>query len=754
MRRLLTNFGSAISHIEERPFLLLWTYLFLATPYVAFPGIQSGKTNATACIAAGILVVGIIWKLHPAPTSIFLPPRIRGGIAILGVAAFLPYAIFELGSMPWTLRPTTDTLTGFWKEPLAGPFRFIDTAVGYIPLLPSSALAAYLFASRPKSEQISRGLSRPCPRLLLGLVFAGLLKQPLNDAPVGQPLLKCLHFVLGACLALAIVAAVSRERDREIDCLLAYALGILLWNEASRVVGPPPLDPFVVGSLVALLSFGTTLLIIVVTLSRPKQPRGNERELPRKPSEYLCQLEGCANLSAAERGCLNLLVDGNASSEIAAQLGKSPSTVRVLLSRSYRKLGVSNAAELMASLEEKRLLAAGITADAGQAQSHEASRWGCFDGAFLLLAALPLWHYDLAWGIGRELYLPLGTGLFAAGIPQLLGTEPRQARLPRPIVHVLGGLCVALKVLQAVCEDSRGIDLALVASSFFFGVAFTLGSSDKDRPVQFRGIDFPPVLLALAIGVLIEELWRDHGYFSILAPLTPLAIALTANGAALLWRIDRKVAAPLLLGCAGLFSCLVLLGAASIFEAIALSCCAVSFCMAFMLARTTEVLATPLPHLAPSLGLGILAGDVLVGSFADRLVFNDTALRYFGGQSGLYAAGGASLGILSFAMALAVTAYSLRLSNDMDADALRGRLSPADRETRVLALFTAKGLTEQEAIVMSKIAEGLSGPEISETINYSRGAVNNLRLSGYSKLDIHSRKELISYISAGIGPVN
>lgn len=75
-------------------------------------------------------------------------------------------------------------------------------------------------------------------------------------------------------------------------------------------------------------------------------------------------------------------------------------------------------------------------------------------------------------------------------------------------------------------------------------------------------------------------------------------------------------------------------------------------------------------------------------------------------------------------------------------------------KNRLEGFFSSKGLNETQTQVMQLILDGQSVVQISEHLNYSRGTINSARAAGYEKLGVHSRRELIDCVSAGIGRVN
>ncbi len=85
-----------------------------------------------------------------------------------------------------------------------------------------------------------------------------------------------------------------------------------------------------------------------------------------------------------------------------------------------------------------------------------------------------------------------------------------------------------------------------------------------------------------------------------------------------------------------------------------------------------------------------------------------------------------------------------------ESPALRMGRRTADRVT---AFFIAQGLSEFEASVLLGIVKGKTGREIASELAYSLGGINSLRWSGYKKLGIHSRGQLISLLRRSLNDV-
>lgn len=69
-----------------------------------------------------------------------------------------------------------------------------------------------------------------------------------------------------------------------------------------------------------------------------------------------------------------------------------------------------------------------------------------------------------------------------------------------------------------------------------------------------------------------------------------------------------------------------------------------------------------------------------------------------------------------------------------------------DELERVRHLLMAHGLNQTEAAVLIEIARGSSGSLIAHELSYSKGTVNSARRTGYRKLGIHGRDQLVELL--------
>ncbi|MDD5799482.1 MAG: helix-turn-helix transcriptional regulator, partial [Coriobacteriales bacterium] len=256
----------------------------------------------------------------------------------------------------------------------------------------------------------------------------------------------------------------------------------------------------------------------------------------------------------------------------------------------------------------------------------------------------------------------------------------------------------------------------------------------------------PMLAIAAAIGFTCEEAWRSLGGPSVLAATIPFCIALIVGSLLVLRSQDSSIryAAALALIC-------ILFGAGGAQMELA----RIAFCLsasAFLLAETHSPSAG---FLLPSFGVGMLVGNVGINTYGDFLLHNEISLAFIGGKLGLVSSVGFLLGVGFTAAGAALVLYCIKLANlkrALDSNLLDDTDSTA-RE-RAKSLLSARGLNSTQIDVLLEIAAGKDIGQISEDLNYSRGTVNSARLAGYRKLELHSRQQLIEYISAGTKLVN
>lgn len=142
MKTNVKDFLTAAREDPSRLTLLAWLFLLLAPPFFAFPGRVGGATNAAACIALGACAVEVASRLWRPAGAVYVSRTMQHTLMAAGILTLVPYVFFELGSIPWLLNPTTETLAGYWPLPLDSAFLFAGSALGYWPLALSGGLCA------------------------------------------------------------------------------------------------------------------------------------------------------------------------------------------------------------------------------------------------------------------------------------------------------------------------------------------------------------------------------------------------------------------------------------------------------------------------------------------------------------------------------------------------------------------------------------------------------------------------------------
>ena len=136
-------------------------------------------------------------------------------------------------------------------------------------------------------------------------------------------------------------------------------------------------------------------------------------------------------------------------------------------------------------------------------------------------------------------------------------------------------------------------------------------------------------------------------------------------------------------------------------------------------------------------------------------MYNEVALSFVGGSRGLFGLAGYLIGSLFTLAGIISIAYFAHLRNDRLAHDLHlANNEEPHTEERIAGFFSSRGLNATQASILRLILSGKSVSQISEQLNYSRGTVNSARFAGYGKLGVHSRRELLACVSAGISDVN
>lgn len=881
-------------------------FLLLSTPYFLLPSHSgvAGLTNAPACVALGLLIGSAIMLAHALRPALAYPERMRVIFCVVGVAIAAAFAVPEwVGAI--TLLLTTYETAGRLIA-LAAPFYSdVHMSLGYWPLAVSALLLTLAtpellddlgYEQQSPSQTSVTSTGDECARepnaplvpveVLLAAALAGAIRTPalVTMVHAGQPMACCL-VAMQACLAALVIHAFKHAtRRRAYGVLACYALGSVVWDCASRIW--PLLTPFFQTPLAAFIGLACACAICLALALIPTAQKPGKKGTPaaadddphedrcENPQPELLECRSIANsevnaneedstsakdvlsllaanrdlsaLTPGELDCVRLLLEGQTQQDVAKHLGKAPSTVRVLLSRSYKKLDVHSAAELRAlaraqqetanrasasreaQLSDQRANENPSVSDNPSANSKSPagssfrSIWEQLQlplrVALLVLLCIPYGSATLSWGSGHLLILALGLGLLCSGVLRLVSTrtQPRQfkteaqRRAAQVVFFLLGLAPIALSEAESVGPlwkymGRLALPWLLAIPTLLFGMAWALWPNGlnefthqgQPRPSLTQACLVPAILatvatispicrvplsiacliatafagpesreetkathrtgqghslspmlaIAAAIGFTCEEAWRSLGGPSVLAATIPFCIALIVGSLLVLRSQDNSIryAAALALIC-------ILFGAGGAQIELA----RIAFCFgasAFLLAETAH--SQSASFVLPSFGVGMLVGNVGINTYGDFLLHNEISLAFIGGKLGLVSSVGFLLGVGFTAAGAALVLYCIKLANlkrALDSNLLDDTDSTA-RE-RAKSLLSARGLNSTQIDVLLEIAAGKDIGQISEDLNYSRGTVNSARLAGYRKLELHSRQQLIEYISAGTKLVN
>ncbi|MGN0286738.1 MAG: helix-turn-helix transcriptional regulator, partial [Atopobiaceae bacterium] len=498
-------------------FLLLSTPYFLLPSHVGVAGL----TNAPACVALGLLVGSAIMLAHVLRPALAYPERMRVIFCVVGVAIAAAFAVPEwVGAIALLL--TSYETAGQLVALAVPLYSDVHMSLGYWPLAVSALLltlatpeflddlgyerqiSSQKSLTSPNDEHAREpGASLATAAVLLAATLTGAIRTPalVTMVHAGHPLACCL-VAMQACLAALVIHTIKHASCRRTyGALACYALGSVVWDCASRIW--PLLTPFNKAPLAAFVGLTCVCIIClalaliptaqksgkknsgkkITTVAANDVPHENRREnlqpesLERRPitsSEvnageennssakdglnFLGNARDLSSLTPGELDCVRLLLEGRTQQEIAQHLGKAPSTVRVLLSRSYKKLNVHSAVELRALAHARQEVTGGTSASIeAQPSNQRASEkpnvpdnssvnsksltcsrfrsvWGQLQlplrVTLLVLLCMPYGTATLGWGAGHALILALGLGFLCSGILRLVSTrtQPCQFR--------------------------------------------------------------------------------------------------------------------------------------------------------------------------------------------------------------------------------------------------------------------------------------------------------------------------------------
>ncbi|MDO4854718.1 MAG: LuxR C-terminal-related transcriptional regulator [Coriobacteriia bacterium] len=137
------------------------------------------------------------------------------------------------------------------------------------------------------------------------------------------------------------------------------------------------------------------------------------------------------------------------------------------------------------------------------------------------------------------------------------------------------------------------------------------------------------------------------------------------------------------------------------------------------------------------IGTGLSLGRLGFDTWRDILGASFTTTESFGANVASAAAGPALMIVITM-LGLASFSYLVSLYKS------EGDLGfSLDKEERDILLLRSKGVNELEALVLAKIAQGKTGPQIARELHYSLGTINGLRSHAYQAINVHSKQELV-----------
>lgn len=264
-----------------------------------------------------------------------------------------------------------------------------------------------------------------------------------------------LLFVFGCALLLfaaPVPGGVQEERRFSSGVpAVSFSLGMLCWSCLQRVV-----DPYEVASGYAVATAAAVFLVFLimrrVCFARRGRKKHSEKLLKPSVSAGFKSFLEVSRLSPRETEAVLLCIEGRTSAESAGIMGIKDVTVRSLLQRAYKKIGVASKDELLAL--------AGISVkNAHPSSSGAPLRRNGFDKASYLLWSAVLICFFVPW-------VPVTQPLWGLGRDVLYGIA-------------FGALCGSAAACFLVWQQSkgscvnklRGIDCCLYAVCAALGVA-------------------------------------------------------------------------------------------------------------------------------------------------------------------------------------------------------------------------------------------------------------------------------------------
>ena len=469
-----------------------WLAVLLVAPCSAFPGALSGaEWHGPMLVATGLgigLVVGP-WLLRSFELrGLRVGPwlAVTGCLALLGLVGL--QARYAARPPSWTFVAAL----GLWAVALLATIPLGVTVAGG--------------SSAPGSASIRRSLLGAATFLLAVAARLVWLRNgaglPASGDVAGSPEVLC---VLVGALWWLVACRAPGSGAVSLLALLAAA-GWVTSSVVMRWCGTAAVQGFMGDGRWALA------LVAVLLLLAEMWP---EKSLVAEP-DWAAQ-----GLSPREGEAVSLVLAGMASAEAARAMGARPSTVRNLLSRAYRKLGVSGQEELRRQFGPT---SAPDVADAGVTRRVMAT--GLALGLML--------HQSLARGPFLPSLVPLALGLLAAAGLVTWRQGQRGFRVFQ------GAGCAVLGLAAALGLDSALLTSGVLATLLVARGRGAFGAPDGRPSWMCRRLGWALALLSGAFGsVWLTDAWAlwggDDGYALQASVAVAAVSALVAAG--LVWRV-------------------------------------------------------------------------------------------------------------------------------------------------------------------------------------------------------------------------
>ena len=583
--------------------------------------------------------------------------------------------------------------------------------------------------------------------VLASSLLMGIVVEPLEVARREHGASVAIGFTLGE--ALYMVRAVRAMSAGVGFCGLAVAaLCVLVWTERAEAPFVLLLGYLYQGYVVSVAAPGLDLARIAASafpliwtsfiswIENGVCRSRTARESAILEGEKTELLGGDADkLSPREAQVANLVLEGLSSSEVAKNLGIKPSTVRENQRRIYAKLEVAG----LEAFRNKYATVEEVAELSGERTSNTKLEWTRALCALTSIALLLPWGaLGPDWGQGQTDLWAIAIGLgvsYFVNLQELAGKKRDSTWRCRCLA------VPALVLLLVAMVGNKEVALFSVMGRFAIavllgGVVTTTRKKTYDEPLR--------CLIAVAIGVAVEETWRSAHWFSF-APaasllICPLSIYWAGHE---ILRGDYRLETRILVAAnAALALVTAIMSPNSVVTAV------LSFFLAnligalFMRLKDEKLNGTVL--LAGS--LGIAAGCYAVNMLGGLLTYHPEVLGRFGTQTGLEV-----ITIVGSAMMFAgagIVAIKLNTRGQGCRDGLgpRGRVQAPYTGQYDLA---KKGLNDLQVAVVVGLSRGDSVKELAQELHYSPSSIRKARKTALSLLGVSSIEELLKEENAG-----